>query len=839
MSKPVPRSRLHITYRTTIDGKQKQAKLPMRFLVLGDFTGPHNRKLLGEREIYSILPGMKLESFMEALKVTAPIQDPGLKQVLNGRLEGEVTATIPDDLPDGTARVKIEGKGEVKGLFTENRLGSFAGAFEIVAEIEVPFADGKPAIPEGGHTVDLELKGKVEPLQDAKFGLTGDAERLQGAEIGITGDVSDKFSVTFTVLPDDPASTDVKGGLKLRLRVTCDKVKVHLTIPLRSISDFKPLNLAMRVPEIRRLDLLHRLVLEARNHILGFPQLRETLKDELSKLATVATADGEKMPLGKLRKYLCTKYPQLVAGSGQAADPDEDLALEDDAKALLETLIRSAGMNPEKKFKVCPLVKRQSSTEGPNATNVAFYDRELYTGAERFVNLLAVLLVNIDPFAERPMVNSIQTLMRRIDVLLVDLDKRVDDWLAKVIQSKVLRELEISWRSLDDLCRAVDANDVYIDFLDTTKGELKDDFDDHSSYILNSALFRKVYIDEYDRYGGRPIGMMVGLYEFDRSEGDVNWLRTMSHICSASHCPFVAAVSSLFFGCKSWEELDRKQDIEELMGLPEYGLWSEFRESPGAAYIGLTLPRYMLRAPYAQSTTPQSTPQLVDFEEKISSPDDYVWGSAAVLFARNMVKSFQDSGWCQHIAGPLGGGMVKGLPVHMKLQHGQKELQPPVEVAIADYRELQLATAGFIPLIHCKGTADATFFSARSVKKAIEYEDDNATKNSDLVCNLAYTLSITRIAHYVKRMVRDYIGSTADGPYIQAMLEAWLVEYVTTAVNPDDLTLRHYPFKAMKVSVEPKPGPFGWYSCKVMVLPHIQFQGMDVELRLEAALGGV
>jgi type VI secretion system protein ImpC len=87
-------------------------------------------------------------------------------------------------------------------------------------------------------------------------------------------------------------------------------------------------------------------------------------------------------------------------------------------------------------------------------------------------------------------------------------------------------------------------------------------------------------------------------------------------------------------------------------------------------------------------------------------------------------------------------------------------------------------------------------------------------------------------------MVREYIGSSADGPYIQTMLETWLIDYVTTAVNPDDLTLRYYPFKAISVQVVPRPGPFGWYNCVISVLPHIQFQGMDVELRLEAALGG-
>jgi type VI secretion system protein ImpC len=268
--------------------------------------------------------------------------------------------------------------------------------------------------------------------------------------------------------------------------------------------------------------------------------------------------------------------------------------------------------------------------------------------------------------------------------------------------------------------------------------------------------------------------------------------------------------------------------------MPQFGRWDAFRESDHASYIGLTLPRFMLRPPYDKD----SGKGKFVFEEKITNPEtDYLWGNAAVLFARNMVRSFEESGWCQHIVGVRGGGLIRGLPVHMELKHGHLELQPPVEIAIPDYRELQFANTGFMSLIHCKGTADSTFFSARSIKKPIEFEEDMSTKNADLVCNLAYTLSITRMAHYVKRMVRDYIGSTADAPYIQAMLEAWLIEYVTTAVNPDDLTLRHYPFKAMSVAVAPKPGPFGWYNCTVSVLPHVQFQGMDVELRLEAALG--
>lgn len=513
--------------------------------------------------------------------------------------------------------------------------------------------------------------------------------------------------------------------------------------------------------------------------------------------------------------------------------------MQESPKNLLDKLISSSGMKPSEHTEQA-LVWRASAD-----ANIAFKDRDAsFSYADRFANSFAALLVNIDLFgsegddAQKPdtlRVDSIRTLMIEVDKLASEVETLIQKRLQQVVQSPSVRAREAAWRSLDELCREVESNEVIIDFIDTDKELLRGDFEDHSSYILNSALFRKVYVDEYDRYGGRPFGAMIGLYEFDSSDEDVDWLQTMAKVSAAAHCPFVAAASPKFFDVSSWDELDRKGDLEELLALPQFGRWSAFRESHGAAYIGLTLPRFMLRSPYKPGTGKN---QIVRFEEKIDGPEDYLWGNAAVLFGRNMIRSFQMSGWCQHIAGPVGGGMLKGLPIHTVTHHGQDELQPPVEVAIPDYRELQFANGGFIPLIHCKGSADATFFSARAVKKAIEFEEDLATKNADLVCNLAYTLSITRIAHYVKRMVRDYIGSTADAPYIQAMLEAWLVDYVTTAVNPDDLTLLYYPFKAMSVTVEPKPGPFGWYNCVISILPHIQFQGMDVELRLEAALGG-
>lgn len=500
--------------------------------------------------------------------------------------------------------------------------------------------------------------------------------------------------------------------------------------------------------------------------------------------------------------------------------------LSEASQNLLERFMDSLGLDPQKRQQTA--LVRRTATAGEEHL-VFRHEDSTISDEDRFLNMMAVLLANIDLEDMR----SIRKLMRQIDTLITQIDGEVDDMLHRVMRGPTLKMLEANWHSLDDLSRQVESEEVVVDFLDVTKEELAVDLEDHSSYILNSALFRKVYVDEYDQFGGKPFGCMVSLDYFDSSDEDLDWLRTMSLVGAAAHCPFIAGVKPGFFGVQSWNELDRESDLEALMSLPKFSAWNSFRESDAAAYIGLTLPRYMLRRPWEGKR--QGT---VTFNEKIRNADDYLWGSAAILLARNMIRSFENSGWCQHIAGPRGGGLVRNLPVHTIMHHGHEELQPPVEFTLPDYRELQFSRAGFMPVVYQKGTADVCFFSTQSVKKPLVFEDDTATKNADLVTNLSYTMSVTRLAHYVKRMVRDYIGSTADGPYIQTKLEEWLIDYVTTVVNPDDLTLLYYPFKAMAVEVTPRPGPFGWYNCVVSVLPHAQFQGMDVELRLEAALGG-
>ena len=467
----------------------------------------------------------------------------------------------------------------------------------------------------------------------------------------------------------------------------------------------------------------------------------------------------------------------------------------------------------------------------------------------RFVNALAALVLNYTEKKPEAGTDAVPTRFSkgRVQEILGRIDTLLNEQINEILHHPKFQATEAVWRGLDDLVSNTNFKaEVRIDILDASKADLQDDFENNSSSIFNSAFFNKIYIQEYDQYGGRPFGAMIGLYEFTCSPDDVAWLQNMGKVANASHAPFIAAVSPQFFGLSTAEEVEGVKDLRTLLSAPRYGRWNKFRDSETAAYIGLCFPRYVLRLPWHPETNACRT---VNFTEDCNGKKDtYLWGNSAILMARNLVKSFETSGWCQYIRGPRGGGRIEGLPVDTYPMRGQKrdattdqeplrETRLPVEICLPDYRELEFADSGFMPLIYRKDTAEASFFSAQSLKKSHRFKDPRDSENSQMVTNLAYTFSITRIAHYIKSIMRDNIGTMADTVYIQRTIDAWLSQYVTRVQNPDDATLRYYPFKAVSVSVKERSGEIGWYDCSVSVLPHLQFEGMNVELRLESRLG--
>lgn len=451
----------------------------------------------------------------------------------------------------------------------------------------------------------------------------------------------------------------------------------------------------------------------------------------------------------------------------------------------------------------------------------------------RFMTALSILTSNID--------NNVQNIDRAlINDVLDKIDDVINQQVAEVLAHDDFRKLEKNWRSLQDLAWSADYQKTKLSILDVSKEELADDFECSSVDIASSDLFKKVYIEEYDQYGGEPYGSIIGLYSFDKSQKDIDWLTVMGKVSEASHAPFIGAAAPELFGCANYGDLADVKDIDGLMAHPRFAKWNAFRKTKSAGYIGLTLPHYMIRPPYDPNTNPVAKGVLSGFKEnvEITSPDKAcLWGNASILFAKNLFRSFDITGWCQSICGPRGGGLVEGLPVYNFNYRDPNAYVLPVDFLIPDNKEYSLAKAGFISLVYEKKTTSAAFFSAQSAKASEEFEDPIDTENSQLVTKLPYTFSVCKMAHYIKCVARDHIGSETDEKAMSYELNNWISKYVTTVPNPNALTTSYYPFKAASVNVKKKSGMAGWYNCNIEVLPHIKFEGMDVILKLDTRLG--
>jgi type VI secretion system protein ImpC len=492
-------------------------------------------------------------------------------------------------------------------------------------------------------------------------------------------------------------------------------------------------------------------------------------------------------------------------------------------EVTLDELFGSLKLKPE-----------NSSTTPVNIVDISDEADQMQSEESRLLTSLNLLMANYTPESARSGYNKAMT-----QAISDKIDEIINDQLNEIIHHPKFKEFEATWLGINDLVKNTNFKaNIKIDLLDATKEELAIDFECNSIDITGSEIFKKVYFGEYDQFGGQAYGAMIGLYDFDKTPDDIDFLSTAGKVATAAHSPFIGNISPSFFGLSKHSDIEAITDIEGLLQQPRYGQWNKLRDSEQGTYIGMTMPRFVVRTPWDPEQNPANKTFRVFKEEYDPLDDDnYLWAHSSLLFARNLNRAFENTGWCQNIRGPKGGGYIKGLPVNTFNVRGRDEIKPPVECMLPDNKELSLAKAGLIPLIYEKGTANACFFSTQSLKNAKNFKNPKDSEDSQMVTNLAYTFSVCRVAHYIKNICRMNIGSTADAPYLQKILDSWIKQYITTVVNPDDLTLKYYPFKAASISVVPKEGVLGWYNCTFSILPHIQFEGMDVELRMTTQIG--
>ncbi|MCC7601112.1 type VI secretion system contractile sheath large subunit [Janthinobacterium sp. FW305-129] len=424
-----------------------------------------------------------------------------------------------------------------------------------------------------------------------------------------------------------------------------------------------------------------------------------------------------------------------------------------------------------------------------------------------------------------------------IDARVAELDRLISRQLSVILHAPEFQKLESSWTGLHHLVdNTPTGTNLKIKLLNATKRELVRDFQGALEFD-QSTMFKKVYEEEFGTFGGAPFGALLGDFEFTRQPEDMYFLEQMSHVAAAAHAPFISAASPELFGLESYADLGKPRDLAKVFDTVEYAKWKSFRESEDARYVGLTLPRYLGRLPF--NPADGATVDGFNFVEDVDGTNHqkYLWCNAAYAFGAKLTAAFDDYGWCAAIRGVEGGGLVEDLPTHtFKTDEGEVALKCPTEIAITDRREKELSDLGFISLVHCKNTDYAAFFGAQSAQKAKKYNTDSANANAVLSSQLQYIFAVSRIAHYMKAMMRDKIGSFAAASNVEDFLNRWLMQYVLLDDNASQEQKAQFPLREASVQVSEVPGRPGVYRAISFLRPHFQLDELSVSLRLVAEL---
>ncbi|QDU62422.1 hypothetical protein Pan216_32890 [Planctomycetes bacterium Pan216] len=485
--------------------------------------------------------------------------------------------------------------------------------------------------------------------------------------------------------------------------------------------------------------------------------------------------------------------------------------------------------------------QQKGQAQTTETQEVSFLDQAIGATKQTERSTAEDLLKNLTAEALKGTVTWDKNVSKTINEGIAAIDRVISKQLAAIMHKDEFQKLEGSWRGLHyTVMNSETSSQLKLKVMNVSKRDLFKDLDKAVEFD-QSQMFKKLYENEFGTPGGEPYGALIGDYEITNHPEDLQLLTQMSNVAAASFCPFITAPSNKLFGFDDWTELSKPRDLEKIFESVEYAKWKSFRDSEDSRFVTLTMPRALARLPYGPATKPveEFNYEEAQLDEK-GNPmpmhhDNFTWMNAAYVMGARLTDAFAQYGWCTAIRGAEGGGKVENLPLYtFTSDDGDPDSQCPTEIGITDRREAELSKLGFLPLVHYKNTDYAVFFGAQTAQKPKQYDNPNATANAEISARLPYMMATSRVAHFLKVIARDKIGSFMEVSDCQAWMQRWISNYVTADPNPSQETKARYPLAEAKIEVKEVPGKPGSYHAVAWLRPWLQLEELTTSLRMVA-----
>lgn len=422
----------------------------------------------------------------------------------------------------------------------------------------------------------------------------------------------------------------------------------------------------------------------------------------------------------------------------------------------------------------------------------------------------------------------------RILRLLSAIDTTIGLQLNAVLHHSRFQALEAAWRGLALLIfKLPSSQHIRIRILDLKQVQLSKDLQQAIEFD-QSQLFRKIYHQEYGQAGGQPYGILIGNYRFSHSRSDCDTLRAIMKISAASFAPFIASIAPRFFGVDTYSELRPTLTFSNLLKHDDYRQWQKLRQEEDARFVGLVLPRILLRHPYNQYGIKHKHRFFIESAGKINH---YLWGNAAFAYAFVVLKTFIQSGWLADIRGINAtvstGGNLSTLSRNY-FSTDKPGIAPKIatDIYLTDNQEKCFSEMGLLALQDNPGMNTAIFYSSQSIQTAKRYSNKSANNNARISTMLHYMFCISRFAHYIKVMIRDKVGCFISAEECENMMQGWLLSYCAASQNISAVMKARHPLHEARIKIFEQPGNPGIYTCTLHLKPHYQLDEIQSQLHL-------
>jgi type VI secretion system protein ImpC len=212
----------------------------------------------------------------------------------------------------------------------------------------------------------------------------------------------------------------------------------------------------------------------------------------------------------------------------------------------------------------------------------------------------------------------------RMSDKVATIDNQLTQQINLVMHEPTFQTLEATWRGLHFLVMNTETGaGLKLRILNVPKADLLKDLQKAVEFD-QSALFKKVYEDEFGTYGGDPFSFLIGDYEFGRHPEDIELLEKISGVAAAAHAPFISSAYSKLFDMEDFFSLSQPRDLTKIFESAELIKWRSFRGSEDSRYVTLTLPKVLLRLPFGPETV---VAEGFDFLEDVDGKNakKYLW----------------------------------------------------------------------------------------------------------------------------------------------------------------------------------------------------------------------